>query len=306
MKQILVAAILAFSASAFSQVTGAGATFPAPIYSLWAHQYSKSSGVQINYQSVGSGAGIRQITGRTIDFGATDMPLKDEDLEKNALVQFPTLIGGVVPVINIPGIKPGQVRLTGSVLADIYLGKITKWNDKAITSLNPNVKLPDATIAIVRRADGSGTTFLFSNYLSKVSEEWKTKVGEGTSINWPLGAGGKGNEGVAAFLARLPNSIGYLEYSYVKTNKLSHVQLQNAAGTFVNPEEATFKSAASAADWNKSFYQILTNQPQKNAWPITGATFILIPKDPKDKAKAQEALKFLIGLTEMVIKWQVD
>ena len=225
MKQILVLGMLLFSASVFSQVTGAGATFPAPIYSLWAHQYSKSSNVQINYQSVGSGAGIRQITNRTIDFGATDMPLKDEELEKNGLVQFPTLIGGVVPVVNIVGIKPGQIKLTGPVLADIYLGKITKWNDRAILSLNPALKLPDAAIAVVRRADGSGTTFLFSSYLSKVSEEWKTKIGEGTSINWPLGAGGKGNEGVAAFLTRLPNSIGYLEYSYVKTNKQDNVTL---------------------------------------------------------------------------------
>ena len=211
-------------------ITGAGATFPAPIYAKWADAYNKATGARMNYQSVGSGAGIKQIKAKTVDFGASDMPLKDEDLAKDGLVQFPTVIGGVVPVVNIKGIAPGQIKLTGQVLGDIYLGKITKWNDPALTALNPGVPLPDAAIAVVRRADGSGTTFIFTNYLSKVNPEWKTKVGEGTAVNWPTGAGGKGNEGVAAFVQRLPNSIGYVEYAYAKQNKMTYTQLKNADG----------------------------------------------------------------------------
>jgi phosphate transport system substrate-binding protein len=203
-------------------VTGAGATFPAPIYAKWADAYNKATGARINYQSVGSGAGIRQIKAKTVDFGASDMPLTDGDLAKDGLIQFPTVIGGVVPVVNIKGISAGQIRLTGPVLGDIFLGKVTKWNDAALTALNPGVLLPDAAIAVVRRADGSGTTFIFTNYLSKVNEEWKSKVGEGTAVNWPTGAGGKGNEGVAAFVQRLPNSIGYVEYAYVKQNKMTY------------------------------------------------------------------------------------
>ncbi len=286
-------AALAFAATASAQdVTGAGASFPAPLYSKWAADYNKATGVKINYQSVGSGAGIRQIDAKTVDFGASDAPLKDEDLAKKGQIQFPTVIGGVVPVVNIRGIAPGQLRLNGQVLGDIYLGKITNWNDAAIKALNPNVNLPDAAIAPVRRADGSGTTFIFTNYLSKVNAEWKTKVGEGTAVNWPTGAGGKGNEGVAAFVGRLPNSIGYVEYAYVKQNKMTFAQMQNAAGQFVSPDDTAFKAAAAGADWTKSFYQILTNQPGAQSWPITGATFILMHKVQDKPAQAAAALKF--------------
>jgi phosphate transport system substrate-binding protein len=281
------------STGAFAQdVTGAGASFPAPLYSKWAADYNKSTGVKINYQSVGSGAGIRQIDAKTVDFGASDMPLKDEDLAKKNQIQFPTVIGGVVPVINVQGIQPGTMRMTGQLLGDIYLGKVTKWNDPAIKALNPSLNLPDTTIAQVRRADGSGTTFLFTNYLSKVNAEWKTKVGEGTAVNWPVGAGGKGNEGVAAFVGRLPNSIGYVEYSYVKQNKLNFVQMRNKDGNFVKPDDTAFKAAAAGAEWAKSFYQILTEQPGKDAWPITGATFILMHKVQDKPAQAAAALKF--------------
>lgn len=284
--------ILAAACSHAQDVTGAGATFPAPLYSKWADAYNKSTGVKINYQSVGSGAGLRQIRGKTVDFGASDMPLTDAELAKDGLLQFPTVIGGVVPVVNLKGIAPGQLRLTGAVLGDIYLAKITKWNDPAIAALNPGVPLPETTIAPVRRADGSGTTFIFTNYLSKVNAEWKSKVGEGTAVNWPAGAGGKGNEGVAAFVQRLPNSIGYVEYSYAKVNKMSHVLMRNAAGGFVAPDDLTFKAAAAGADWNKSFYQILTEQPGKDAWPITGATFILMFKATEKAAASGASLKF--------------
>jgi phosphate transport system substrate-binding protein len=273
-------------------VTGAGATFPAPLYAKWADAYNKETKVRINYQSVGSGAGLRQIRGKTVDFGASDMPLTDAELAKDGLVQFPTVIGGVVPVVNVKGIAPGQLRLTGQVLGDIYLGKITKWNDPAIAALNPGVPLPDTAIAVVRRADGSGTTFLFSNYLSKVNPEWKAKVGEGTAVNWPTGAGGKGNEGVAAFVQRLPNSIGYVEYSYAKSNKMSYVLMRNQAGNFVAPDDLTFKAAAAGADWSKSFYQILTEQPGKDAWPLTGATFIMMQKAQDKPVQATNSMKF--------------
>ncbi len=280
-------------AMAFAQdVTGAGATFPAPLYAKWASEYNKSTGVKINYQSVGSGAGIRQIEAKTVDFGASDMPLKDEDLKAKNLVQFPTVIGGVVPVINVKGIAAGQLKLTGPVLGDIFLGKITKWNDNAIKTLNPGLSLPDAAISPVRRADGSGTSFIFTNYLSKVNPDWKSKVGEGTAVNWPTGAGGKGNEGVAAFVNRLPNSIGYVEYAYVKQNKMTYAQMQNTDGVYVSPNDTAFKAAAAGADWNKSFYQILTNQPGKEAWPISGATFILMQKVQDKPANATAALKF--------------
>ena len=288
-----VVAMGAFSGAwAQQEATGAGASFPAPLYAKWAADYHKATGVKINYQSVGSGAGLRQIEAKTVDFGASDAPLKDDELAKKGLVQFPTVIGGIVPVVNIKGMQPGQLKLSGQVLGDIYLGKITKWNDEAIKALNPGLNLPDAAIAPVRRADGSGTTFGFTNYLSKVNAEWKDKVGEGTAVNWPLGAGGKGNEGVAAFVGRLPNSIGYVEYAYVKQNRLTFAQLQNSAGQFVSPDEATFKAAAAGADWNKSFYQILTNQPGRQAWPITSATFILMHKAQDKPAQAATALKF--------------
>ncbi len=274
------------------EITGAGASFPAPIYSKWAADYNKATGVKVNYQSVGSGAGIKQIDSKTVDFGATDMPLTDDELTKKGQIQFPTVIGGVVPVINIKGINPGQLKLTGQVLGDIFLGKITKWDDAAIKTLNPTLALPDAAIAPVRRADGSGTSFLFTNYLSKVNAEWKTKVGEGTAVNWPTGAGGKGNEGVAAFVGRLPNSIGYVEYAYVKQNKMTYALMQNSSGAFVSPDDTAFKAAAAGADWSKSFYQVLTNQAGKDSWPISGATFILMHKLQDKPANGSESLKF--------------
>jgi len=287
------AALTAFGAFAHAQeITGAGATFPAPVYAKWADSYNKATGVRVNYQSVGSGAGIQQIRAKTVDFGATDMPLKDEDLAKDGLLQFPTVIGGVVPVVNIKGIAPGQIRMTGQVLGDIYLAKITKWNDPALAALNPGVPLPDVAISVVRRADGSGTTFIFTNYLSKVNADWKAKAGEGTAVNWPTGAGGKGNEGVSAFVQRLPNSIGYVEYAYAKQNKMAHIQLKNASGNYVQPDDENFKAAAAGADWSKSFYQILTDQPAKDAWPITGATFILMYKSQAKPVNATNSLKF--------------
>ena len=294
--RVLVAGVVA--AGAFSQAmaqqeaTGAGASFPAPLYSKWAADYNKATNIKINYQSVGSGAGLRQIEAKTVDFGASDAPLKDEDLAKKGLVQFPTVIGGVVPVVNIKGIAPGPIRLSGQVLGDIYLGKITKWNDAAIKALNPSLALPDAAIAPVRRADGSGTSFIFTNYLSKVNAEWKSKVGEGTAVNWPVGAGGKGNEGVAAFVKQLPNSIGYVEYAYVKQNKMSYALMKNKDGAFVAPDDDSFKAAAAGADWNKSFYQLITDQPGKTTWPITTATFILMHTKQEKPANAAEAFKF--------------
>ncbi len=278
--------------AAAQEVTGAGATFPAPLYAKWAADYHKATGVKINYQSVGSGAGIRQIEAKTVAFGASDMPLTDDELAKKGQIQFPTVIGGVVPVINIKGINPGQLRLNGQVLGDIYLGKITKWNDPALKALNPTLTLPDAAIAPVRRSDGSGTSFIFTNYLSKVNPDWKAKVGEGTAVNWPTGAGGKGNEGVAAFVGRLPNSIGYVEYAYVKQNKMNYALMQNAAGQFVSPDDSAFKAAAANAQWAKSFYQILTHQPGAQSWPITGATFVLMHKAQDKPAEAAATLKF--------------
>jgi len=290
---VAAALVVIAAAPAFAQdVTGAGASFPAPVYSKWADAYNKATGARINYQSVGSGAGIRQIKAKTVDFGASDAPLKDDELAKDGMIQFPTVIGGVVPVINVKGIAPGQLKMTGQVLGDIYLGKITKWNDPAIVALNAGVALPDAAIAPVRRADGSGTSFIFTNYLSKVNADWKAKVGEGTAVNWPTGAGGKGNEGVSSYVQRLPNSIGYVEYAYAKQNKMTHVQLKNAAGNYVSPDDANFKAAAAGADWSKSYYQVLTEQPGKDAWPITGATFILMHKVQDKPANAASALKF--------------
>jgi len=282
-----------FAGGAVAQdATGAGATFPAPVYAKWADAYNKATGAKINYQSVGSGAGIKQITSKTVDFGASDMPLSDEELAKNGLIQFPTVIGGVVPVVNIQGIKPGQIKLTGALLGDIYLGKITKWNDAALVAANPGVPLPDAAISVVRRADGSGTSFIFTNYLSKVNPEWKAKVGEGTAVNWPTGAGGKGNEGVSAFVQRLPNSIGYVEYAYAKQNKMTFTLLKNQAGNFVTPDDENFKAAAAGADWARTFYQVLTEQPGQDTWPISGATFIMMHKVQDKPAQASSALKF--------------
>ncbi len=283
---------LASGVAMAQDVTGAGATFPAPLYAKWADAYNKSTGQKINYQSVGSSAGLRQIRAKTVDFGASDIPLSDADLAKDGLIQFPTVMGGVVPVVNVKGIAPGQLKLTGQLLGDIYLGKIAKWNDPALAALNPGVPLPDTAIAPVRRADGSGTTFIFTNYLSKVNAEWKSKVGEGAAVNWPTGAGGKGNEGVAAFVQRLPNSIGYVEYSYAKTNKMSHVQMRNQSGAFVDPDDTSFKAAAAGASWDKTFFQILTDQPGAQSWPITGATFIVMQAKQENIPKASSVLKF--------------
>ena len=288
-----VVSTLGFAGAAVAQeITGAGATFPAPIYAKWAADYNKATKVKVNYQSIGSGGGIKQIDSKTVDFGASDMPQTDEVLKTKGQMQFPTVMGGVVPVINVKGIEPGQLKLTGTLLADIFLGKISRWNDPALKALNPTLALPDAAIAQVRRADGSGTTFIFTNYLSKISPEWKSKVGEGTAVNWPVGAGGKGNEGVAAFVGRLPNSMGYVEYSYVKQNKMTYAVMQNSAGNFIKPEDDSFKAAAAGADWAKSFYQILTNQPGKDAWPISGATFVLMHTKQDKPANATEVLKF--------------
>ena len=281
-----------FTANA-AEITGAGASFPAPVYAKWADAYNKATGNKLNYQSIGSGGGIKQITAKTVDFGASDAPLKPEKLEEGGMLQFPTVIGGVVPVVNLPGVQPGELRLNGALLADIYLGKILKWNDKAIAELNPKAALPDQNIAVVRRADGSGTSFIFTNYLSKVSSEWKEKVGEGSAVQWPTGLGGKGNEGVSAFVQRIPAAIGYVEYAYAKQNKMTYVVMQNAAGNFVSPDDSTFKAAAADADWSKSaFYEILTDQKGKDAWPISGATFILMHKVQDKPANATEVLKF--------------
>lgn len=293
--RLALAATAFASVSAFAtDITGAGATFPYPLYAKWAATYQAQTGSKMNYQSIGSGGGIKQITAKTVDFGASDMPLKPEALEKAGLTQFPTVIGGVVPVVNIPGVKPGQLKFTGKLLADIYLGKIKRWDDPAITRLNPGVKLPKDTIFPVRRADGSGTTFIFTNYLSKVSPEWASKVGNNTSVNWPTGQGGKGNEGVANFVNRIKGSIGYVEYVYAKQNRMSYGQMQNAGGKFVAPSEATFKAAAGNADWKKApgYYLLLTNQPGANTWPISGATFILMHKKQDKPAQADAALKF--------------
>lgn len=288
--------ICAATAAAAADITGAGATFPYPVYSKWAEAYKAKTGTGMNYQSIGSGGGIKQITAKTVDFGASDMPLKPEVLEKDGLVQFPTVMGGVVPVVNLPGIKAGEMKLTGKVLADIYLGKIKKWSDPAIAQINKGVKLPDTDITAVNRSDGSGTTFIFTNYLSKVSPEWKTKVGNAVSVAWPApnAAGGKGNEGVASFVQRLKNSIGYVEYAYAKQNKLAYVLLENREGQFVKPYDKSFQSAAAGADWKHSpgFYEILTDEPGKDSWPITGATFILMHKSQANAASAKDVLKF--------------
>lgn len=290
------------SAFAFSQaakattVTGAGASFPQPIYVQWAMNYKAETGNQVNYQSIGSSGGVKQILSGTVDFGASDSPMKEADLEKNNLVQFPTVIGGVVPVINVEGIKPGELKLTGELLADIYLGKITHWNDEKIKQLNPSLNLPDKMITTVFRADGSGTSFIFTHYLSQVSSDWKDKVGAANTVKWPTsasGAAGKGNEGVSIYVGRVKNSIGYVEYAYAKQNKMTHVQLKNAAGNFVLPSQESFAAAANV-DWNKAkgFSLVLTNQPSAEAWPLAAATFILVPKNVVDKERAETVLNF--------------
>jgi len=283
------------AATAFAaDITGAGATFPYPIYAKWADAYKKSTGNGLNYQSIGSGGGIKQITAKTVDFGASDMPLKPDDLQKEGLLQFPAIMGGVVPVANLQGVKPGELKFTGALLADIYLGKVSKWNDPAIAKLNPGVKLPDENITVVHRSDGSGTNFLWSNYLSKVSPEFKSTVGEGTSVKWPTGVGGKGNEGVASYVQKINGSLGYVEYAYAKQNKLSYGQMQNKAGKFVFPVDGAFRAAAAGADWKAvpGMGVVLTDQPGEAAWPITGASFILLHAKQDKPETGKEVLKF--------------
>ncbi|MBE0626988.1 MAG: phosphate ABC transporter substrate-binding protein PstS [Burkholderiales bacterium] len=293
---LLALGICTASTATAANITGAGATFPYPVYAKWAEAYKAKTGTSMNYQSIGSGGGIKQIKAKTVDFGASDAPLKPAELEKDGLVQFPAVMGGVVPVVNIEGVKPGEMKLSGKALADIYLGKIKKWSDPAIAELNKGMKLPDTAITVVNRSDGSGTTFIFTNYLSKVSPEWKEKVGNDKSVAWPAatGAGGKGNEGVASFVQRLHGAIGYVEYAYAKQNKMAYTLLQNREGNFVKPDDKSFQSAAAGADWKNApgFYEILTDEPGKDSWPITGATFILVHKSQMNPATAKEVLKF--------------
>jgi len=298
-KSLFVTAILAtgltMATTAFAtDITGAGATFPYPIYAKWAESYNVKTNVKLNYQSIGSGGGIKQITNKTVDFGASDKPLKPEELDKAGLMQFPAIVGGVVPVVNVPGVTDGEMRLSGEVLANIFLKKITKWNDPAIVALNPSVKLPDTAITVVHRSDGSGTSFVFTNYLSKVSKEWADKVGADTSVAWPAGVGGKGNEGVASYAQRIKGSIGYVEYAFAKQNNLPTASMQNREGEFVKPSIESFQSAAKYAEWDKApgFYEILTNEPGKASWPITGASFILMHKVQDNPANGTEVLKF--------------
>ena len=297
MKHLFVS--IAVAASAFTataqaaNITGAGATFPYPIYAKWAELYKAASGNGLNYQSVGSGAGIKQIKAKTVDFGASDMPLAAAELNAAGLFQFPAVMGGVVPIVNLAGIAPGQMKLSGAVIADIYMGKIVKWNAPQIAALNPGVKLPDVEITVVRRADSSGTSFLWTDFLSKSSPEWKTKVGAGTTVKWAVGVGGKGNEGVAANVQRIKGGIGYVEWAYAKKNKMSHTQLQNKDGVFLQPSDDAFKAAAAGANWagTPGFAVILTDQPGKDSWPVTGASYILVHK-AQDAAKGKEVLKF--------------
>jgi phosphate transport system substrate-binding protein len=276
------------------EITGAGATFPYPIYAKWADAYKKQTGIGVNYQSIGSGGGIKQISARTVDFGASDMPLKPEDLDKSGLMQFPTVIGGDVPVINVKGIASGELRITGPVLADIYLGKVKHWNDAEIANLNAGVRLPATAISVVHRSDGSGTTFIWTNYLSKVSAEWKSKIGQGTAVKWPTGVGGKGNEGVASYVQRIDGAIGYVEYAYAKQNRMAVARVKNRGGDYVVPSAQSFQAAAAGADWKSApgMYLILTDAPGKGAWPIAGATFILMHKVQEKPETAREVLKF--------------
>jgi phosphate transport system substrate-binding protein len=290
---IALAIGLAANAQA-ADVTGAGASFIYPIMSKWSADYSKATGKQINYQSIGSGGGIAQIKAATVDFGSSDAPMKPDELAKYGLAQFPSVIGGVVPVLNVPGVKSGAMKLDGQTLADIFLGKITMWNDPAIVALNGGVSLPAKKITVVHRSDGSGTTFNFVNYLSKVNGEWKSKVGEGTSVKWPVGIGGKGNEGVAAYVKQINGGIGYVELSYALQNKMAFSRMKNAAGNYIIPTDETFAAAAASADWAnaKDFYLVMTNAPGENAWPITATNFILMYKQPKNAAGAKQAKEF--------------
>ena len=288
------AALLSGGVAYAVDINGAGATFPTPIYLKWAEAYEKENGAGLNYQSIGSGGGIKQIQAKIVDFGATDAPMNPGELALAGLTQFPTVIGGVVPVVNIDGVAPGKLRLDGKVLADIFQGTITRWNDPRIVADNKDLVLPDETINVVYRYEGSGTTFIFTSYLSQVSQDWKKSIGAGKAVKWPVGTGGKGNDVVASYVRRLKNSIGYVEYAYALQNKMTHTQLKNRDGYFVLPTDASFKAAAANAQWdaNKGFYEILTDKPGTDSWPITGATFILVYKSPERTESAKEVLKF--------------
>ena len=297
MKSVLVFLFALFTSLVSAQtITGAGATFPYPIYAKWAEAYNKATGTTLNYQSIGSSGGIRQINQKTVTFGATDAPVKGEDLDKNGQLQFPAIIGGTVPIVNLDGFKPGELRITGPVLAELFMGTITKWNDPKLVALNPGKKLPDLNVTVVHRADGSGTTFNFTDYLNEVSSEWKDKVGKGSAVKWPANSsvGGKGNEGVAANVSRVKGSIGYVEYAYVKKNNMTFMQLQNRSGNFVSPDDATFAAAAAGADWFSvpGMGLSIVNQGGKDTWPITTASFIIMYKDPADKKASAEVIKF--------------
>jgi phosphate transport system substrate-binding protein len=297
LKHLLLAILTSFSITALAtEITGAGATFPYPIYAKWAEDYAKLSGTRLNYQSIGSSGGIKQIKARTVDFGATDAPMKGNELERDGLVQFPAVLGGVVPIVNLDGVKPGELRLTAEALAEIYLGKITRWNDAKIVKLNPGLKLTAQEITVVHRADGSGTTFIFTDYLNEINAEWATRVGKGAAVKWPApsSVGGKGNEGVAANVTRVKGAIGYVEYAYAKKNRIAHAKLQNRDGQYVDPDDVTFASAAAKADWfgTPGMGISLVNQKGATAWPITGASFILMYRDPKNPANSQEVLRF--------------
>jgi phosphate transport system substrate-binding protein len=297
-KTVVSSMLLALSSVAVqaTDITGAGATFPFPVYSKWAEAFKDKSGVGVNYQSIGSSGGIKQIKAKTVDFGATDAPLKADEVEKEGLVQFPAVIGGVVAIVNLEGVKPGDIKLSGEILAKIFMGSITTWNDKQIKEMNPGVKFPDEYITVIHRADGSGTTFTFTEYLSKVNADWKEKVGAGAAVKWPAASsvGGKGNEGVAANVSRVKNSIGYVEFAYAKKNKLAHINLKNKDGQIVAPDDLTFAAAAAGTDWSKfpAMAASLTDAAGAKSWPITTATFILMYKQPVNKAASAEALKF--------------
>jgi len=293
---VAASALMMTSAAHAADITGAGATFPYPIYAKWAEAYKKSTNIGLNYQSIGSSGGIRQIRAKTVTFGGTDAPVSGADLDKDGMVQFPAILGGVVPVINLEGFKPGELKVTGEVLADMFMGNIQKWNDPKIAALNPGKKLPDQAITVVHRADGSGTTFIFTDYLNEVSAAWKEKVGKGAAVKWPAATsvGGKGNEGVAANVGRVKGAIGYVEYAYAKKNNIPHLQLRNLSGKFVDPDDKTFAAAAAGADWFSvpGMGISLVNLKGNDSWPITGASFVLMYKNPDDKAASQQALKF--------------
>ena len=294
MKKLFASLLLITGVASAADLTGAGATFPFPIYSKWAEAYKAETGIGLNYQSIGSGGGIKQIKAKTVDFGASEMPLKIDELDKEGLVQFPAIIGGVVPVVNINGIQAGQLKLTAELISAIYLGKITKWNDRQLVDINPELKLPDVSITVAHRADGSGTSFLFTDWLSKTSPEWKDKVGAGSQVKWPVGIGGKGNEGVAAVVQRVNGSIGYVEFAYAKKNKIAHAQVKNRNGKFIQPDDETFKAAAEGAEWTGSngMSVILTHMPGEKSWPITGVSYIIMHRQQQDPLVGRAVLKF--------------